>query len=74
MESKEGMSMQISIIDEQMKSLLEEILVKIVQEKREIFYDIVTEALEDVALAHAIQEGRKNQFVSEDRILALLEE
>ena len=67
-----GNIMQVSIVDEQMKSMLEEVLVKIIQEKRELFYDIVTEALEDVALTNAIQEGRQNKFISEERIFSLL--
>lgn len=34
-----------------------EILVELLQQKREVFYDIVLEALEDVGLARAIEEG-----------------
>ena len=31
------------------------------------------EALEEIALANAIKEGRQNNFVNEDKIFALLE-
>jgi len=55
------------------KELLEEVLVKMLREKREVFYEIFLEALEDIALANAIQKGRRNRFVSEDRILAIPE-
>ena len=65
--------MELTIGDETLKPLLEEVLIKLIREKREIFYDIVVEAIEDIALGNAIQEGRQDHFVSEDRILAILE-
>ena len=34
-----------------------------------VFYEIIVEALEDVGLAQAITEGRKDKFVEEDKIL-----
>ena len=65
--------MNISILDENIKPLIEEVLVAMIREKRELFYDIILEAIEDVSLANAIQEGREDQFVEEDRILSILE-
>ncbi len=35
--------------------------------------NVVLEALEEVGLANAIAEGRKNEFVSEDEIFSLLD-
>ena len=66
--------MELTIVDETLKLLLEEVLIKMIREKREMFYDIFVEAIEDVALGNAIQQGRKNHFVSEERIFAILEE
>ncbi|WP_227873586.1 hypothetical protein [Aphanothece sacrum] len=43
------------------------------QSKREVFYEIVLEALEEIGLGNAIVEGRKNEFVSEDEVLAILD-
>lgn len=65
--------MELTIVDEALKPLLEEVLVKMIREKREVFYEIFMEALEDIALGNAIQEGRQDDFVSEDRIVAILE-
>ncbi len=65
--------MELTIVDETLKLLLEEVLIKMIREKREMFYDIFVEAIEDVALGNAIQQGRKNRFVSEERIFAILE-
>ncbi len=65
--------MELTIGDETLKPLLEEVFIKMIQEKRNVFYEILIEALEDVALGSAIQRGRQNQFVSEERIFAILE-
>lgn len=65
--------MELTIGDETLKPLLEEVLIKMIREKREVFYDIFMEALEDIALGNAIHEGRHNHFVSEERIFAILE-
>ena len=65
--------MELSINDEKMRDILKEILIEMIQEKRDLFYEIIVEAIEEVALANAITEGRKDDFVSEDRILGMLE-
>jgi len=63
--------MELAISDEKTKELLTEVIVEMIKQKREIFYDIILEALEEVGLAKAIIEGRKDDFVSEDRILSI---
>ena len=65
--------MELIIKDDQLKTVVEQILVEMLQQLRGEFYDLVLEVLEDVALANAIRHGRKNKFVDEDRIMALLE-
>ena len=65
--------MELTISDEKTKELLTEVLIEMIQQKREVFYEIVLDALEDVGLANAIAEGRKNDFVSEDKIMEVLE-
>lgn len=65
--------MELSISDEKIKELLTEVIVELLKTKREVLYDVVLEALEEVGLANAISEGRKNDFVSEDEIFSLLD-
>ncbi|OQX24383.1 MAG: hypothetical protein BWK80_21090 [Desulfobacteraceae bacterium IS3] len=66
--------MELIISDEKTKELLTEVIVELIENKREIFYDIILEALEEIGLANAVSEGRKNEFVSEDRIFNILED
>jgi hypothetical protein len=66
--------MELIISDEKTKELLTEVIIEMIKQKREIFYEIILEALEEVGLANAIIEGRKDEFVSENRILRILED
>ena len=66
--------MEIALDDTKTKELLKEIVIELVKDKRELFYEIIMEALEEIALANAIKEGRQNDFVDENKILVLLEE
>jgi hypothetical protein len=65
--------MELIISDEKTKELLAEVIIQMIKEKRELFYELIVEAIEEVALANAIAEGRKNEFVGEDRVLEILE-
>ena len=64
--------MQLTVDDEQTKELLKAVLVEMLQQKREVFYELVLEALEDVALGKAIEEGEETEFVDEQEIQAIL--
>ncbi len=66
--------MELTINDEKIKDFMKEIIIEMITEKRDLFYEIVLEAIEEVALANAIVEGRKDNFVSEDKILGMLED
>ena len=65
--------MQLTISDEKTKELLAEVLVEMLKNKREVFQEIVLEAIEEVGLANANVEGRQSNFVSEERIMSALE-
>jgi len=53
--------------------VLKEIMVELIQDKKDVMSQIISDALEDVGLAQAIKQGRKNKFVDESRILEMLE-
>lgn len=64
--------MELTPNEEQARSLLKEVMLELLQEKRDWFFEIVVEALEEIGLANAIQAGRQNEFVDEQQIMALL--
>lgn len=65
--------MELTLNEAQAKSLLKEIVLELVQERRDWFSEIMVEALEEIGLANAIQEGRRDEFVEEEQIIAILE-
>jgi|YNPBryantNP2012_1023418.scaffolds.fasta_scaffold49263_1 hypothetical protein len=65
--------MTIANLDEkQFKILLKEAMLELFEERREVFAAMIAEAIEEIGLANAIREGRKNDFVSKEEIEAIL--
>ncbi len=64
--------MELTIGEQQAKALLKEVLVELMEEKRELFLEIMLEAIEEIGLANAIREGRQDAWVDEAHIHVLL--
>ena len=58
--------MEPTINEKQAKELFKGALLELIEEKRGLFF----ERVEEIGLANAIREGRKDQFVGEDRVFA----
>ena len=52
---------------------LKQAFAEALNENRDLFREIIAEALEDLALAEAIREGEETEEISDDRIDKLLE-
>ncbi len=65
--------MELTIDERQAKELLKDVLIELIEEKRDLFFEIMLAAIEEIGLGNAIREGRQNEFVSEERVLAILE-
>jgi hypothetical protein len=63
-----------TVDDERLKDLLKSALVEALEEHRELVQAIVEEALEDIALARAIEQGLGSQTVSRGEIFTILED
>lgn len=63
----------MTISETKAKELLKEVIIELAQERRDLFFEIILEAIEEIGLANAIREGRQNEFVSEESIVAILE-
>lgn len=64
--------MELTVNENKMKELIKGALVEMMSEKKGVFQEILIEAIEEVGLINAIKEGRKNNFVDEERIMKLL--
>ena len=58
----------------QLKEVLKLALVELLQEQRELFSEIISEAIEDVAMARAIHEEKDSESVSREEIFAILDQ
>ena len=65
--------MELSISDEKTKELLTEVMVDLMKPRREVLYEIVLEAMEEVGLASAIEQGKSGDWVPESEIRSILE-
>ena len=64
--------MNLSIDERRIKQLFKEALVEVIEERRSVFHELLTEAIEDAALVHAIQDGEDSAPVSKQEVLKLL--
>ncbi len=61
-------------IDEaKLKDLLKAALVEVLEERRDLLRDVVEEALEDIGMRRAIEEGLRSQNVSRGEVFSILE-
>ncbi|NCO74710.1 MAG: hypothetical protein GW795_06130 [Cyanobacteria bacterium] len=66
-------SKTINLSEEKIKELLKEVLIELMETKKDDFHELFLEVIEEIGLKNAIQEGRKNDFVAEEDIFLLLE-
>jgi ribosomal protein L12E/L44/L45/RPP1/RPP2 len=64
---------QANIDEERMKELFKDALVELFDERKDLLRELVADALEDVALVHAIKEGAAGATVSRKEVFDILE-
>lgn len=63
-----------TIMDEgRLKQVFKEALIEILEEKQNIFHDMILEAMEDIALSRAIREGQDSGTATKQEIFDILE-
>lgn len=65
--------MATSIDEAKLKDLLKSAVAEVLEERREFVKEIIEEAIEDVALARAIEEGVSTNTVSRKEVFTILE-
>lgn len=68
-----GFMAEITLNKNELKELLKEAIFEILQEERQIFSELFADALEDIALAKAIAEGKDTEPVSREAIFKILD-
>jgi hypothetical protein len=65
--------METSINQDQLKDLIKTAVAEVLEEQRDLLHEVVEEALEDVALVRAIEEGESTELVKREDVFNLLE-
>ena len=67
--------MPYTTLDEtQMKELFKQAFVELLQEQKDLLYELVAEIIEDFALLRAIREGEDTETVRREEVFRVLEE
>ena len=66
------MTNSVSADDQKIKALFKEAIVEVMEENQELVSSLLVEALEDIGLSRAIEEGEKSESVSREEILKAL--
>jgi hypothetical protein len=65
--------MATSIDEEKLKDMLKSAVAEVFEERRDFVKEIVEEAMEDIALMRAIDEGVRTETVSRSEVFGILE-
>jgi hypothetical protein len=60
--------------DDRLKDAMKAALVEVLEERADVVRDILAEALEDVALGRAIQEGERSDLISREEVFRFFDE
>ena len=63
---------EISLDETKLKELLKAAIFELLKEQKEVFSEILTEALEDIGMENAIKEGENTETVSREQIFKIL--
>jgi len=65
--------MESFIDQEQLKKIIKTALTEVLEERRDLFQEVIEKAIEDLALVHAIEEGEKTAMTKKEEIFKILE-
>ena len=66
--------MSTSLDDQKTKELFKQAMIELLEERKDLFYDLFAEVIENSLLIRAIQEGETTDSASREEILEVLED
>jgi spore coat polysaccharide biosynthesis protein SpsF (cytidylyltransferase family) len=63
----------VPLSEVQIKELFKQAFLELLQERRDLLYDLFAEVIEDFALVNAIEEGESTESVSKAEVFQVLE-
>ena len=64
--------MEILVDENRLKEVIKQALLEILEDRKGVIYEVLSEVIEDIALARAIKEGETTGSVSKREILDIL--
>lgn len=56
-----------------LKEIFKQAIIEAMEEKKDVVHDLLVDAMEDLAMIHAIQEGEGTDLVSRNEVFTILE-
>jgi spore coat polysaccharide biosynthesis protein SpsF (cytidylyltransferase family) len=56
-----------------LKEIFKQAIIEAIEEKKDVVHDLLMDAMEDLAMIHAIQEGEKTGSASRNEVFDILE-
>lgn len=66
--------MSVNLDEQRVKELLKQAMAELLEERKDYFYDLFAEVMEDAALANAIQAGERSDEVDRAEVFQILDE
>ena len=64
--------METLIDDIKIKNLFKQAMIEAIEEKKDVVHDLFMDAMEDIAMLRAIEEGETTDSVSKDEVFKIL--
>lgn len=64
--------MEIIADSSKLKEIFKQAIIEAIEEKKDLVHDLLVDAMEDLAMIHAIQEGEKTEAVNRNEVFGLL--
>ena len=65
--------MSIPVDEQKAKELFKQAMIELLEERRDLFYELFADVIEDAMLVSAIREGASSNPVSRDEVFQILE-
>jgi hypothetical protein len=58
---------------DKLKEIFKQAIIEAIEEKKDVVHDLLVDAMEDLYMIHAIQQGEKTGTASRDEVFGILE-
>ena len=63
-----------ALSDGKLKEIVKQAIIEAMEEKRDLVHDLLVEAMEDLAMIHAIEQGVETEPASREEVFNILED